>query len=800
MALLSRAVPMQRVVVAVLLILAMVLGATPRAHAAPVQPTAVQFTLTNPDGGPAGSLTADTPYRFGFDFTVPAGTQPGDHFTVTLPPEFDVVDNSAAQLGGGTTATVVGNQVTVIFGEGVTGLINVRGHFDIIAQYRHTGTEDKDVNVTVTLGNETVYEQILKGTGPPPPFPMVVNKWSGYSTAPTNVNTSKALKLQTPRYNYQWINPVPGQVFAHWFIELNNWHGGADPVAIGQNIVITDRLAGMPAGFVPAVQAAEPGALTQAQLDEQLNGYYMQNFFCVAVRDNGVTTSYPTLNNLGQTLPFITFTGDSFAFRVSDYLASIGVHPSDKAQYAVNYFTLVPESNANVTNSATLTTDVITDGQTDTGWYKTVDTTGWIFGDQPTTSLAVTKQWEGANAPTPAVSFELLADGEPARTLTGDLIPALQFAEGVTQGEWTGLPTQSARGVPIVYSVKEVTVDGFRSTVSGTYTPDLADLANIPAGSITVTNTRDADTPVTSVTVTKVWNGLDAGETAPEVTFQLLAAVGDDFVQVPARAAVLAPGETTATWENLPVATDDGRAITYRVQEVVVPGFESTVEPATYTPDQAEPVPGAFTVTNTKVPGTPVDPDSPVAPLRVEKVWVGIDPADAPAITLSLLANGALVDAATATVTLPPGTTTHVWEDLPTEDADGKTIVYSVVETPVPGFRTTYSSDAAGSITVTNTREDQPGSSIPWWPLLLIPLIPLIGGSSTSSATVPDTTVPTVPVTEIRDPKAEKQQAPAPAPQRTLANTGADTVALGALALALVLGGVGVLLLRRRDA
>ncbi|MDO5669026.1 MAG: Cna B-type domain-containing protein [Corynebacterium sp.] len=847
-----------RTLIAVLVIAAMVLGImgaqAPKAQAVPVQPTGIDFSLTDPNGQTVGNLAPNTPYKFRFEFTVPDGTQPGDHFTVTLPPEFSVVSNSATDLGGGTAATVNANEVTVTFGEGIGGLVGIRGGFEIIAQYNHTGTDDADVNVKVTLGNETLYEQVHKGAGPPPAPPMAINKWSGYSTAPTNVRTATSLKLQTPRYNYQWINPVEGQVFAHWFIELNNWHGENPPANIGQDIVITDRIAGMPAGFTPGVKAQEEGSLTQAQLDEQLNGYYLQNFVSVAVRDNGQTTTYPALNSLGQTLPFITFTGDAFEFRVSEYLASIGVTPSDTAQYAINYYTLVPAVDANVTNTATMISDEHPNGASDSGWYQTVDATGWIYGEQPTTSLKVTKEWvdwdTSVAGPTPAVQFELLADGQPARDLHRELIPALQLGEGATEGQWDNLPTQSARNVPIVYSVKEVTIEGYASEVSGTFTTDLTDLANIPAGAITVTNTKTPDAPMTSIIVTKVWEGLAAGEEAPEVAFTLLATVEDapeDFVAIPAREAILTPGNTTARWDNLPVQTEDGRAIIYKVEEVTVPGFTSVVFPESYTPDPEAIVDGEFIVTNTKTPDTPVDPGAPVTELTVEKIWEGVDAAVAPAIAFTLLANGSRVTDGEgnilAPVTLQPGTTTHTWDNLPAVDADGEPIEYSVIEAPLNGYDTEYSGTytpdvtdvdniEAGTITVTNTKDDEsegpvPGSSIPWWPLILIPLIPLIGGSSTSSAPVPDSAptptpqtpdAPTAeqPKTDTPDPKAEQQriikqqQTAAPAkpasvpskqaPQRTLANTGAETLALGALALALVIGGAGVLLLRRRNA
>ncbi|MEX3505650.1 Ig-like domain-containing protein, partial [Corynebacterium sp. LK2510] len=490
--------------IAVLTALAMVLvtvgiQSPPKANAAEVQPTGIQFSLTDPDRNPVTELNETTPYIFSFEFQVPDGTSPGDQFTVTLPESFSVVERNLASLGDGAIATVDGNVVTVTFGEGIGGQIDIRGGLEVVAKYNHSGPDGGDVDVSVTVGKQSVYEKILKGSGPPPNPPMTINKWSGWEVDGKNFGTLENLKIHRADHNYQWIKPAEGQVFAHWFIELNNWQGNNPPEVIGQNVIVTDKLAGLPAGFSPAVVPAVEGALNQQQLDAQLEGSYLRNFFSVAVRDEGKVVPYPELGNQGETANFITFERDSFTFRVSDYLQSIGVNPSDKAQYAINYYSLVPAVSANISNSATVTSDEFTTPGTDVGWYKSVDTIGWIDRKSPVTTLTVNKVWCDVNkvcsdmdpgvAPDLSVEFELLANGQPAKLSDGTLAPKLMIKPGETSVMWSDLPTQSYPLVPIVYTVKEGPVAGFTSKVSGPFTPDLTNPSKIPNGAITVTNT-----------------------------------------------------------------------------------------------------------------------------------------------------------------------------------------------------------------------------------------------------------------------------------------------------------------------
>lgn len=216
------------------------------ASAATVTPTVSNLSFTDADGNPVTLVTNNVPYKITFDFSVPDGTEPGDTFTVQLSDGFTVAGTAPVGLGTIAVAEGAGSSVTVTFTDGVTGLQNVEGGFEYLVNYTEKPAEGTLIKPGITIGTKSEYVPVEYPYGPVPgPPPMEVNKWSGYSTAPTNANTAKSLKLQSPAYNYQWIAPAEGQVFAHWFIELNNWQGGGDPQVIGQDIVITDTMQGL---------------------------------------------------------------------------------------------------------------------------------------------------------------------------------------------------------------------------------------------------------------------------------------------------------------------------------------------------------------------------------------------------------------------------------------------------------------------------------------------------------------------------------------------------------------------------
>lgn len=179
--------------------------------------------------------------------------------------------------------------------------------------------------------------------------------------------------------------------------------------------------------------------------------------------------------------------------RLTDYLKSIGETIDPNAQYSISYWTVVPKQNARIENTATVTSDIIGDGQTDPGWFQYVAVSGWGEGEweaRDRTEITITKVWEGVDpAEAPAVTFELLANGEPALGMEQKVLAdqVITLEPGTTTYTWTDLPTQHTKGEALMYSVREVEIEGFESTGNTSYFVHLDQPDEV--GSITITNT-----------------------------------------------------------------------------------------------------------------------------------------------------------------------------------------------------------------------------------------------------------------------------------------------------------------------
>ncbi|MBE6758823.1 MAG: Cna B-type domain-containing protein, partial [Ruminococcaceae bacterium] len=221
--------------------------------------------------------------------------------------------------------------------------------------------------------------------------------------------------------------------------------------------------------------------------------------------------------------------------------------------------------------------------------------------------------------------------------------------------KWTieNLP-KNAGGEPIVYSVKEVVVNGYTTTISG----------------LTITNTH---TPgVTSYTVKKVWNdnsdqdGIRPDSVQVTLTGSVNGTVIDAYTQT---VPVSGTGNTwTYTFSNL-AQKHEGQTIVYSVDEANVPdGYEKSVS--------------GNTITNTHTPAT--------VKVSVNKVWSDGNNQDGtrPGTITFRLSNGTSeVGFITLNVT---GSESHVWTDLP-KYANGNEITYTVTEDKVEGYTTTVS-------------------------------------------------------------------------------------------------------------
>ena len=307
-----------------------------------------------------------------------------------------------------------------------------------------------------------------------------------------------------------------------------------------------------------------------------------------------------------------------------------------------------------------LSTDVTEVTVTESGVIRTIE------NKKRSTEFKVTKVWAGDQdaSKRPATKLQLKRDGANY----GDAKDVPQAGGEVS---WTNLPYyQDGKTDPSVYTVEETGVEGTGYEVA---------YSNQTATSTTVTNTYRS----TEFKATKVWAGDQEATKRPAVKFQLKrdgANYGD------AKDVPQAGGEVT--WTNLPYY-QDGKTdpSVYTVEET---GVEGTGYDVAYSNQSATSV----TVTNTYR----------TTEFKVTKVWAGDqDASKRPSVKFQLKRDGANYGEAKD---VPKEGGLVTWTNLPYYQ-DGKTeaSVYTVEElTETPnGYEVTYTSDANGSVTVTNT-------------------------------------------------------------------------------------------------
>ena len=335
-------------------------------------------------------------------------------------------------------------------------------------------------------------------------------------------------------------------------------------------------------------------------------------------------------------------------------------------------------------NTWTYTFRNLPDSKPDGGSYKytveekTMDGWNTSYGDDSlsivntasgTTSVVVTKSWtlpEGMSADDQTVEVTLTRNGDK---LTGDEYTKTITGNGMVKFE--NLPKYNENGQLYQYGAEEA---------SGNYQqakPSTSD-------GYTITFYNTVANEKTSISGVKTWN--DGGDTVAHdaITVELYA----DGTKVDKK-IVSEKDHWAYSFDDLDryeFTRDENnnnitavREIKYEVKEVGVDGYTATIS--------------GNNITNTRT-GT-VD-------LTVNKVWVSQE--DHPAnVTVQLCANG---EAFGESVVF---TDSYTFEGLSKYDASGEEIQYSVVETPVSGYTTSYSnvelvSEGTYGITVTNTQ------------------------------------------------------------------------------------------------
>ncbi len=278
------------------------------------------------------------------------------------------------------------------------------------------------------------------------------------------------------------------------------------------------------------------------------------------------------------------------------------------------------------------------------------------------TSITVNKSWADNNDQDGIrandITVELLANGQS----TGKIL-VLNAGNGWT-GSFTGLDVY-ADGVKIAYTVREVSVPGYASSVTGD-----------AATGFTIINSHTPETVSVSGSKTWVDNNDQDGARPASITINLLA----DGVIVDTKTVTEADGWSWS-FENLPKYKDHGTLIVYSITEEAVNGYTAEYN--------------GNNVTNTHAPAK--------TSVSVVKAWAdnndqdGIRPAD---ITVELLANGKSTG---KTLVLSSGNNwTGTFADLD-KFAGGEEITYTVKELTVKGYSSVITGNQTAGYTITNS-------------------------------------------------------------------------------------------------
>ena len=244
-----------------------------------------------------------------------------------------------------------------------------------------------------------------------------------------------------------------------------------------------------------------------------------------------------------------------------------------------------------------------------------------------------------------SITINLLANGTVIDTIS-------VTAENGWAWTFTNLPKYENGGNLITYSVTETAIDGYTTEYDG----------------FNVTNTHV--TEKTSVTVSKSWqdNNDQDGIRPDSVTVKLLAGGVDTGKTLVLNAA----NNWTAAFTDLDKYAA-GEVITYTVAEITVDGYNTVING-----NQTD----GYQITNSHTPATIVVSGS--------KTWNDNNDQDGArpeSITINLLKSGEIIK--TVTVTAENG---WAWsfKDLPKYENKGQLISYSITETAVDGYTTTY--------------------------------------------------------------------------------------------------------------
>src|SRR5699024_6628457 len=283
---------------------------------------------------------------------------------------------------------------------------------------------------------------------------------------------------------------------------------------------------------------------------------------------------------------------------------------------------------------------------------------GFVVTNTETTEIAGTKIWldDDSDQRPDQVTVELFANGEK-----------VDDVDVTADSDWTytftDLDKYDHEGEEITYTVEEVEIDGYETTVDG------FDITNTRIGTIDVSGE-------------KTWKDVDAIDQRPEsITVNLTREVDGELDEDFSKSKTVEPdhlGKWFYSFTELDEFNEQGKAYTYLIEEGDVPDqYMSKVD--------------GYDITNTRVGKTDISGT---------KVWKDDNTDDRPdSIDVNLLQNDIVIETIEVTA---EDDWAYAFTDLEEYDEEGRKYDYTVKEQPVPGYESTVD-----GMDITNTRSEK---------------------------------------------------------------------------------------------
>ncbi|MBQ8556389.1 MAG: Cna B-type domain-containing protein [Clostridia bacterium] len=469
------------------------------------------------------------------------------------------------------------------------------------------------------------------------------------------------------------------------------------PTEKGENGLVTVGRAGDTVGFNNGYNAA--GALV-LKATKTVNGAVPaagQVFEFELVDQNGQVLQ--TVKNTGSAITFepIQYTladvGQAYTYTVREKTASTDTMLADSRQYKVTV-TVADAGNGALRVGRSIAVDGVA-------------VNAITFNNTEMSALKITKQVAGG--PSGVVfNFKVTLKARNGATLIGAYAASGSDETSVRSGDVITLghnETLTVTGLPVgtQWTVEEIADARYSTTANAIPGRTASGTIGEGGASAAFINTYRQ----TSFYVTKVWEG----ERQDKIELTIYA----DGVKMDPQPAYEQDGDIYA-WSDLPVYNDKGELIEYSATEKYMTGYTTIYENT-----------GDYTGKTDRVynGGTIINRGS--TSVSVRKVWSGLNEGQTPpAIQLTVYCNGEKVNLAQPE---PDKHGWYVWNNLP-YTVDGEVAVYTVVETPMEGFVTTY--DMVDGIdpgcaydggTITNHQVPETGDGAPlvmWMGMLLL--------------------------------------------------------------------------------